>query len=283
MEKTALKARPFLKWAGGKTQLLPELLKRVPAKFTAYYEPFIGGGALFFALKPQTAIISDANAELIATYQAIQRNVSGVIRELETLFANHSEEQFYAVRKEGISADALSRTAARMIYLNKTCFNGLYRVNKKGEFNVSSGKYAQAPACDIDNLRACAAALRVPMPGSRDHLGVTVGNRDFREVLADVPAGSFVYLDPPYVPVSKTANFTSFTPGKFGDVDHAELADMMVSLKSKGVHVLLSGSANEVSVKLYVERGLTVEHVSARRAISCKGNGRGAVGEILVS
>jgi DNA adenine methylase len=281
--KNLTTARPFLKWAGGKTQLLSELLKRVPSSYGTYHEPFLGGGALFFALRPQRAVLSDTNEELVATYLAIQRNVSGVVRELEALFANHSEEQFYNVRKEGISSDSLSRTAARMIYLNKTCFNGLYRVNARGEFNVPSGKHAAAPTCDVDNLRACSAALRAPMPGSRDHLGVRVVPADFREISSFVAAGDFVYLDPPYSPVSKTSCFTSFTKDKFGEAEQEAVADLVVDLRSRGASVLLSGPGTEEAVRRYERRGLLVERVSARRSINCRGGGRGAVGEILVT
>jgi DNA adenine methylase len=277
--------RPFLKWAGGKTQLLPELLKRKPAKWRTYYEPFLGGGALFWALRPPLAVLADSNEELVAAYQAVQQDVAGVVRELEALFAGHCEAQFRAVRSEGEDKGDPCRKAARTIYLNKTCFNGLYRVNSRGEFNVSLGRYSKPPTCDVDNLKACSAALRAVAPGT-DRLrypGVRLLTADFRVALATFGEGDFAYLDPPYVPVSKTSNFTAFTAGKFGSEEHKQLADLALDLKLLGGHVLLSGSDTEESVELYESRGLRVERVLARRNISCKGSGRGVVGEILVT
>lgn len=282
-QKNLVAARPFLKWAGGKTQLLPELLKRVPASYNTYHEPFLGGGALFWALKPARARLAEANKELVMTYQGIQRCVAGVIRELEVLFAGHCSEQFYRVREEGIVDSAVSRTAARMIYLNRTCFNGLYRVNSKGYFNVSLGKFARPPSFDPDLLRACATVLRSPLPGSRDHLGVSVDCSDVSHSLKQVQRGDFVYLDPPYDPVSKTASFTSFTANRFGKDDQDHLADAMVWLKERGVEVLLSAADTEESVRRYESRCLKVERVPARRRISCKADDRRSVTELLVT
>jgi len=275
--------RPFLKWAGGKTQLLPELRRRVPAKFRTYYEPFLGGGALFWALRPPLAVLSDANQELVAAYLAVQRDVAGVVRVLESLFACHSAEQYARVRAAGSGGDDSCRAAARTIYLNKTCFNGLYRVNSKGEFNVPLGKYARAPKCDADNLKACSALLRSSVPGTRGYAKTRVLCADFRAALASFGEGDFAYLDPPYMPVSETSNFTAFTASKFGKAEHEALADLARDLKGRGGSVLLSGPDTGESVELYESRGLRVERVSARRNINSKGGGRGVVGEILVT
>lgn len=280
-----VKPRPFLKWAGGKTRLLPELIKRVPKKFRTYYEPFLGGGALFWALRPPLAVLSDANQELVGAYAGVQQDFAGVVKELEILFAGHCEAQFRAVRAEDVSDDDTCRASARTIYLNKTCFNGLYRVNTQGNFNVPMGKYASPLCVDVDNLRACSSALRASAPGSGRHRypGVRLVAADFRVALADFGEGDFAYLDPPYVPVSKTSSFTAFTSSKFGLGEHEALADLARDLKQRGGHVLLSGSDTEESVKLYEARGLVVERVKARRSISCVGVGRGEVGEILVT
>jgi DNA adenine methylase len=275
--------RPFLKWAGGKTQLLPELLKRAPAKWRTYYEPFLGGGALFWALRPPLAVLSDVNQELVSAYLAVQQDVAGLVRELESLFAGHCEVQYRAVRSEEVGVGALCRAAARTIYLNKTCFNGLFRVNSRGQFNVPMGRYAKPPACDADNLRACSALLRATVPGCAGYAKTRVLCADFRLALANFGEGDFAYLDPPYAPVSETSNFTAFTAGKFGPAEHEALADLAIDLKRRGGHVLLSGSDTPESVALYESRGLRVEHVLARRNINSKGGGRGVVGEILVT
>ena len=284
-EKRGLSApgpRPFLKWAGGKTQLLPELLSRVPAEYGTYHEPFLGGGALFWSLRPSRAVLSDACSDLVTAYVGVQRCVVGVVRELESLLASHTPESYAAVRAEERS-DSLARMAARVVYLNKTCFNGLYRLNRRGQFNVSLGRFASPPRCDADLLRACSAALRVPSQHDRDQLAVELRCRDFRDSLNFCAPGDFVYLDPPYVPTSKTANFTSFTGAKFGAEEQEELADRVVILKKMGVHILLSNSGAEESVARYECRGLRVERVRARRRISCRADSRGDVTDILVT
>ena len=170
--------------------------------------------------------------------------------------------------------------AARMIYLNKTCFNGLYRVNKDGKFNVPIGKFSRAPRCDADNLRACSEVLRGDSFGGR---WTVLMDADFRTLLANAVAGDFVYLDPPYGPSSKTANFTHFTREGFGEAEQVALADLVVELGKRGVHVLLSNAGTEETSALYESRGLKVEHVRARRCINSRVGGRGEVGEILVT
>jgi DNA adenine methylase len=272
--------RPFLKWAGGKTQLLPELLKRVPPVFGTYYEPFLGGGTLFWRLRPESAVLGDLNRELCRAYQGVQREVDLVARELEVLFSSHGPEQYAAMRALDLRGMPLASSAARTIYLNKTCFNGLYRVNRAGRFNVPIGRSKSPPHCDVGNLSACSAALNAR---SGRRLAVAVRAADYRELLAGAVAGDFAYLDPPYVPSSKTSYFTAFTKESFGKADQSALADLVVELRGRGVHVLLSNSDTSEAVALYESRGLRVEHVRGRRSISCGASGRGAVGEILVT
>jgi DNA adenine methylase len=260
---------------------LPELLARVPAEFGTYYEPFLGGGALFWRLRPRRAVLGDLNWELCRAYQGVQREVDIVVRELESLFTSHCPEQYAAVRAlTDPGRLPLASSAARTIYLNKTCFNGLYRVNREGRFNVPIGSSKSPPSCDAENLRACSAAL-----SSRDgrRAAVSVRHGDFSDLLAGAVAGDFAYLDPPYVPSSKTSNFTAFTRGSFGTAAQVVLADLVVELKKRGVRVLLSNSDTGESVALYESRGLRVERVQGRRSISSRAVGRGVVGEILVT
>lgn len=272
-------ARPVLKWAGGKTSLLPAILPRLPAQMDRYYEPFMGGGAVFFALASERrfkqAFLGDANAELMLTYQTLARKPEAVIAELEKLAAEHSEKFFYAVRarklatrEHGVDAVAV---AARLLYLNKTCFNGLYRVNKKGEFNVPFGDYKNPTICDEDALRA---AARVLAPAD-------MGVADFEECVQSARRGDAVYFDPPYVPASDTANFTAYSKGGFGLNEHERLRDTAEKLIARGVHVLLSNS--DTPLVRYLYEGFKLEPVKARRAINSKGDKRGHVVELLIS
>ncbi|HMJ12699.1 MAG TPA: Dam family site-specific DNA-(adenine-N6)-methyltransferase, partial [Polyangiaceae bacterium] len=194
-------ARPVLKWAGGKTQLLPEILKRLPGAIETYYEPFVGGAAVFFALAAQgrfkRAVLSDSNPELVGLYRALQRDVDGVIRALGKY--RYDESEYYRVRDSALPRSPAAR-AARLIYLNKTGYNGLYRVNRAGQFNVPFGRYRNPTICDADNLRAAARALRT----------AEVRVADFARVSRAARAGDAVYFDPPYLPISKTASFTAY-------------------------------------------------------------------------
>lgn len=267
-------ARPFLKWAGGKAQLLSDLLARVPGEFTAYHEPFIGGGALFFALtagerRGRGASLSDVNPNLIGAWRAIRDDVEGVIAAL----APHvnTEEHFYAVRALDPAALSPAEGAARVIFLNKTGFNGLYRENSRGRFNVPFGRYANPTFCDAANLRAVACALR----------GVSVEARDFRTVLDRAKPGDFVYFDPPYVPVSATSYFTAYSRGgDFGPAEQTALRDVFAELAGRGVHVLLSNSDVPFVRDLYA--GFSIDQVLARRNINSNPAARGAVAEVLV-
>jgi len=266
-------ARPPIKWVGGKTQLLPEILKRIPEKFDTYYEPFIGGGAVFFALAAegrfQHAVISDVNPELIALYRGIRSDVEGVIGLLQA--CPYSKERFLDLR--ALDTEGLSDTvrAARFIYLNKTCFNGLWRVNKAGKFNVPFGKFAKPPTiCDEANLRACAKVLQ----------NVTITLGDYREVSGNARAGDVVYFDPPYIPLNSTSSFTSYAANGFTMMDQCTLSNQFHMLKDRGVHVLLSNNDCPASRELY--RDYVIHTVSARRNINSKASGRGAITEVLV-
>jgi DNA adenine methylase len=267
-------ARPFLKWAGGKAQLLPEIVARVPASFGGYHEPFIGGGAVFFALAAGGrlgggASLSDVNPNLVETWRAIRDDVEGVIAALGPHV--NEAEHFYRVRALEPGALTLAARAARVIYLNKTGFNGLYRENRSGRFNVPFGRYANPTICDAPNLRAVSKALQ----------GVSIEVRDFRSVLERAVPGDFVYFDPPYVPLSSTASFTAYSRGGgFGPEEQRALRDVFAELAARGVHVLLSNSDVPIVRELY--RGFRIEQVWARRPINSNPDARGAVAEVLV-
>jgi DNA adenine methylase len=265
-------AAPFLKMPGGKRQLLPEIRARAPASFGRYLEPFVGGGAVFFDLfasgLKSPAYIADANAELVATYRAVQGDVDGVIAALRPHERQHCAERYYAVRAQRPRSEAA--VAARMIYLNRTCFNGVYRVNKSGGFNVPIGRYANPTICDADNLRACSLALA----------GAEIACADFASVMAVAKRGDWVYCDPPYLPVSATGDFTSYTAAGFSLADHERLAGCARRLVESGVHVLLSNADLPVVRQLY--EGFEMRVVKARRNINSRGGKRGDVGELLI-
>ncbi len=269
-------ARPFLKWAGGKGQLLEAFASLYPpaASVKGYHEPFVGSGAVFFDVKrrlsPRRIVLSDSNADLIETYQAIRDQVDEVIRELERHARRHGEAHYYKVRDQRTADLFPAARAARLIYLNRTCFNGLYRVNSQGQFNVPMGRYANPTILDADNLRAVSAGLR----RTQLHTG------PFREVLERARPGDFVYFDPPYVPVSATANFTGYTRGAFGPADQEELAQVFRALDGRGCQVMLSNSDTPDARRLYA--GFRIERLNARRAINSKADRRGPVGELVV-
>jgi len=265
-------ARPFLKWAGGKTQLLPELLARVPVAFGRYHEPFVGSGALFFALRARSlgakACLSDANGPLVEAYKAIRDDVEGVIASLST--HENVEAHFYRVRALDPRTLPPPERAARILYLNRTCFNGLYRENRNGQFNVPFGRYANPRICDGENLRAV----------SRELKGVVVSRREYAGVLKIAKPGDLVYFDPPYQPVSTTSSFTGYDRHGFGEGDQRRLRDVFAELASRGVHVLLSNSDTPLVRELY--EGFRIDRVWASRSINSKGDRRGKVAEVIV-
>ena len=276
-DRPLLQAKPFIKWVGGKRRVIPEIIQHLPANIQHYYEPFIGGGALFFYLRSQGALmdgmvtISDLNLRLIRTYKAVRDNVDGLIDRLMNHSVKHSKDYFYEVRAQDVDSFGSDLdVAAWFIYLNKTAFNGLYRVNKKNVFNAPFGKYANPKICDVANLRACSSALQ----------NVQIVHRYFDHMRAEAEEGDFVYFDPPYVPVSVTSNFTSYTHQGFGALEQTLLRDMALELKEGGVSVLLSNSDHSFVRELYSEFG--IRGIQVGRAINCKGDSRKAVGEVLI-
>lgn len=261
--------RPFVKWAGGKRQLLPELLRYVPARFGRYYEPFVGGGALFFALRPPLAALTDVNARLIRTYRGVRDDVSAVIALLESY--PHDEKFFYELRDVNVDSGTDAEVAAWFIYLNKVGFNGLYRVNRQNRFNVPFGRHKNPTICDEPTLRSCSAALATA------RLEVS----DFEAAVADAGPGDLVYFDPPYVPLSITSSFTRYTSDGFGPEAQVRLRDLALSLKQRGVHVLLSNSSAEFVRDLYRPSFETTE-VSATRLVNSKVSRRGAITELVI-
>lgn len=260
--------RPFLKWVGGKSQLLDQLRPLLPPMFGRYFEPFVGGAALFFAIRPPRATLSDVNEELIDCYRAIRDDVDGV---LDALVAHRYErDHYYEVRDIDPKSLSLVERAARTIFLNKTGFNGLYRVNRAGKFNVPFGRHANPSFADEENLRSCALALR----------GVELLVRDFRAVLGGASRGDFVYFDPPYVPVSETADFTSYAAGGFSMRAQEELADVFRRLTEKGVYAMLSNSGAPLVRELYA--GFAIDDVYAARNVNSNAAKRGKVVEVVV-
>nr|WP_231040304.1 Dam family site-specific DNA-(adenine-N6)-methyltransferase [Pectinatus frisingensis] len=257
-----------MKWAGGKTQLLKEIIPRMPRQYKNYIEPFIGGGALFFAVQPSNGIIADSNAELINVYQQVSNHVEDVIHYLERY--ENTEEMFYAVRRQEWQGLPPAEAAARMIYLNHTCFNGLYRVNKKGKFNVPFGHYKKPNICNADNLRAAAQVLQKVKIVCGDYLQVLSKYAKF---------GDFVFLDPPYIPVSKYADFKRYTKRQFGKQDQVNLADKVKDLQDIGCSIILTNSSHPMVHELYHD--FKIDIVPAKRYISCNGQGRNGEDTII--
>lgn len=267
-------ASPIIKWVGGKTKLLPELQSRMPARFNRYYEPFAGGLALFFRVAPGRAVISDANADLIALYTAVATDVNAVIRRLQHHRDAHDERHYYAMRakwNELHDSWGDAERAAAFIYLNKTCFNGLWRVNRAGDFNVPIGRYTDPPICVPDALRAAHALL------GRAELR----QGDYRDAVADAERGDFVYFDPPYDPVTPTANFTSYSAVGFGPDDQRALVETARALVARGCKVMLSNSDTPFIRSIY--KGFKIATVKCPRAINSNAAKRGDVDEVIVT
>ncbi len=276
--------KPFVKWVGGKRQLIKqfrELGVLTPPGFDAnkhtYYEPFVGGGAVFFELLPKKAVLSDFNTELVVTYNTIKNDVESLIKLLTSDYYIYDKERFLEIRalpKEKDLSDL--ETAARFIYLNRTCFNGMYRVNKSGHFNVPFGRYSNPQICDETNLRSVAAILK----------NVTIKKQGYEKVLDKAKAGDFIYFDPPYHPVSKTASFTTYTNDAFLEQQQEELRDAFLTLHKRGCKVALSNSDTSFINGLFEplkKDGITIHKVKAGRAINSSGGKRGKVFEVLVT
>ena len=254
-------AKPILKWAGGKTQMLGDLLPKVPSSYGRYIEPFLGGGAMFFALQPEQAVIADSNPELINLYRQVANHVDDVVCQLKKY--ENTQEMFYAVRGQDWTMLPEAEAAARTIFLNKTCFNGLYRVNKKGRFNVPFGKYKNPKICDEEGLKAASAALKKAEIVCGDYLLVL-------EHYAQ--PGDFVFLDPPYLPISEYSDFKRYTKEQFYEEDHVELAKMVKTLHERGCHVILTNSNHPLVHELYAP--FTIDVIQTKRHISCNGSTR---------
>ena len=273
------KPKPFVKWVGGKRQLLAQFRRLnlyPPEKFNPvtgrYFEPFVGGGAVFFDLLPEEGFLSDLNKELVITYNVIKSDVSGLIKSLK----KHKTDKDYFLKIRAQDPNKLSdiSIASRFIFLNRTCFNGMYRVNSKGGFNVPYGKYTNPLICDEDNLRKVSRALK----------NVDIKHQDYKEILKKAKKGDFIYFDPPYYPVSKTSSFTSYTAEAFLDKEQTELRDTFLELNKRGCFVMLSNSDTPFINKIYSGfKGIRITKVEAGRAINSKGSGRGKITEVLVT
>ena len=256
-----VQAKPILKWAGGKTQMLGDLIPKVPTSYGRYIEPFFGGGAMFFALQPENAVVADSNPELINMYRQVADHVDDVINYLKEY--ENTSEMFYAVRSLEWTSLPKAEAAARTIFLNKTCFNGLYRVNKQGRFNVPFGKYKNPKICDEDGLRAASEGLKKAEILCGDYLLVL-------EHYAQ--PGDFVFLDPPYLPTSEYSDFKRYTKEQFYEEDHVELAKMIMTLHERGCHVILTNSNHPLVHELYAP--FTIDVIQTKRYISCNGSTR---------
>jgi DNA adenine methylase len=271
--------RPILKWAGGKSRLVPLIVSRLPAQISTYYEPFVGGGAVFFALAAdrrfKRAVLGDKNRDLIDVYKGVKADVDGVIALLEDYARQHDEDTYYATRDLDPDTLDLAQRAARLIYLNKTGYNGLYRVNRQGRFNVPFGRYDNPKICNEPRLRAASEALR--------GRGVSIKVADFEALTERAEPGDAVYFDPPYVPLTKTASFTGYHSEAFGADEHLRLAGAFSSLTERRVAAVLSNSGGKETKKLYVGDRIDVEKVMVARPINSSPGKRGAVAELVVS
>ena len=278
MEETKT-LRPFVKWAGGKTQLLDRLHAYMPKTYNNYFEPFIGGGSFFLNIAPKKATINDFNAELVCAYKCFQNDelFESLKSELKKHEANHSEEYYYQIRsmdkEEGFLTLPIYVRAARMIYLNKSCFNGLYRVNSKGYFNVPSGRKKKVVTFDEENFNSLREYFR-------NH-DITILNGDFEDAVKSAKAGDFVYFDPPYDVIENKNSFTSYAKNDFRKDEQIRLARLYKKLSDKGVFVMLSNHNTSFINELYKDFNIHV--VNAKRMINSKADGRGEVEEVIIT
>ena len=283
-------AKPFVKWAGGKRGIIETLEKKgfIPNKFNKYFEPMVGAGAVFFHImenyKPKKCIISDINSDIINTYKAIKKDVDELIKEISKIkkdfYSSEKRSEFYYKKRDEFNKlkkdkeNHLIYQAALFLFLNKTCFNGLYRVNKKDEFNVPFGRYKNPSIYDEDNLRMISKLLQ----------NTTILNQDFEEAVKDAKEEDFVYFDPPYVPLSKTSDFTSYTKMDFGLDDQKRLAKVVNNLAKKGCYVMESNSSSDEIKNIFQEYdNLNIYKIDAPRYISCKSDGRKPVEESVIN
>jgi len=274
IEQQPREAAPFVKWAGGKGRLLSQLRPLLPkgGEHMRHVEPFVGGGALFFSRRPRRALLTDINPALVSTYAAIRDDVAGVIGALRELADRHSKESYYQVRERYNQQRRASSTkrAAMFIYLNKTCFNGLHRVNRKGEFNVPVGSYKNPRILNEEVLRAASHALE----------GAHLECAPFDALIENAKPGDFIYFDPPYEPVSQTSSFTSYARDGFSREDQTRLRDVYQALDRRGCKLMLSNSNVPFIRNLYST--FNIDTVAAPRAINCNAKKRGKVSEVVV-
>lgn len=293
-------AKPFIKWAGGKSRLLPKLIPLLPAflefgTFTRYVEPFVGGGAMFFYLAQKYDLreyhISDSNLDLINTYKTIRDYplaLTALLKSMQTDFSgmdNEERQQYYANIRNLYNANLLTRElaniktsvvkAANFIFLNKTCFNGLYRVNRKGEFNTPIGSNAKPMICDSDNILAVSKLLNNP--------NVYITDCDYASIPVTIDSQTFIYLDPPYRPVSKTANFTSYSSGKFNDNDQVKLQQQFYKWNSSLAYIMMSNSDTQDNYFDDLYRHFNINRITANRAINSKVSARGSIFELVIT
>lgn len=268
---------PFLKVTGGKRKLVPQIRALMPRAFKTYREPFLGGGALFFALRDEfvsfPAVLGDLNEKLITTYKVVRDDVEELINRLHWHKAKHKvggKDHFLEIRQRNFSMSFPEVRAAEYIYINKTCFNGMYRENKSGQFNVPFGKYENPNICDEATLRAASTALQ----------GTVLQAKSFENVLKTATRGDFVFFDSPYAPISATSNFTDFISEGFGRKDQIKLRDVAVELRKRGVSCVLSNSNAPLVLDLY--KDFKIVEVEAARAINSKGAKRGKIVELLI-
>lgn len=265
------KAAPFLKWAGGKRKLLNVILNAVPTSCTRYLEPFVGGGAVALALGSQQMLLNDSNEELMNTYRVVRDQLEALLPLLDEHQKKHSREYFYTVRAQDTANLTPCERAARFIYLNKTCFNGLYRVNRYGQFNVPFGSYTNPILYDRENITTASLVLRQ----------AELYTEDYAEFLKNrVRPGDFIYLDPPYVPISQYSDFKRYTKEQFREGDQHKLAQLYNELIELEAYPVLSNSYSELTLKLYAQHDIQI--VYASRNINHEGTGRDPIPEILV-
>lgn len=274
-----MNAKPVVKWAGGKRQLIDKLIELMPDEYDYYFEPFVGGGALLFELMPENATINDVNEELLCIYNCLagKDDFKLMINELENHEKNHSEKYFYQIRELDRTPDyqnfPIWKRASRTIYLNKSCFNGLYRVNSKGYFNVPSGKKKKVQTYDKDNM--------LKLHNYFINSGITILSGDFTKAVEKTQRGDFVYFDPPYDPFDDKDTFTSYTKFNFNKDDQVRLADLFKELDNKGVYVMLSNHNTKLINELYENYNINV--VNAKRMINSNAKGRGNVEEVIIT
>ncbi|MEI6378145.1 MAG: DNA adenine methylase [Candidatus Falkowbacteria bacterium] len=273
--------KPFVKWVGGKRQLLKQFREMdlyPPDDFdpneATYFEPFVGGGAMFFDLLPKYSVLSDMNLELVTSYNVIKNNVGDLIKTLKEHQEKNTKEYFLEIRALDISKLSDTNIAARFIYLNRTGFNGLYRVNSKGKYNVPYGDNKNPLICDEENLKKAHEAMK----------NTKIFHQDYKIVLEQAKKGDFIYFDPPYYPVNRTSSFTSYTKEGFLEKEQEELKDSYLTLHKRGCYVMLSNSDTEFINNLYsgLDKKIKIHKVFAGRAINSKGDSRGRIKEVVI-